>query len=135
MSTTITRCQSRACCAWPLWMGLRCRWGTAGRPGCSHPVPWLPGGSGRPAADQPDGRGDEQHCQREQPAALDPLEWPEPAARLIARPLRVSVLGEVLQHVEVCGPLLCLTVQYGIHLVECGIDDLVHRGLAECRPA
>jgi len=26
-----------------------------------HPAPWLAGGSGRPAADQPDGRGDEQH--------------------------------------------------------------------------
>jgi hypothetical protein len=33
-----------------------------------------PGRSGRAAADQPDGRGDEQPGQREQPAALDPLE-------------------------------------------------------------
>src|SRR6516162_2250300 len=52
--------------------------------------------SGRAAADQPDGRGDEQHRQREQPAALDPLERPEPAGGLIAGPLRVAVLSEAL---------------------------------------
>src|ERR1700733_9475216 len=58
---------------------------------------WLAGGSGWPVADQPDGRGDEQHRQREQPAALDPLERPEPAGRLIAGPLRVAVRGEALR--------------------------------------
>ena len=63
----------------------------------ADPRPSAEAGSGRPAADQPDGRGDEQHRQREQPAALDPLEWPEPAGRLVARPLRVAVLGEALR--------------------------------------
>src|SRR5580693_9655247 len=75
----------------------------------------LPGGvaSGRAAADQPDGRGDEQHRQREQPAALDPLEWPEPAARLVPRPLRVSVLGEVLQHIDHRPALVYLDIATG----------------------
>src|SRR5579864_163894 len=50
--------------------------------------------SGHPTADQPDGHGNEQHRQREQPAALDPLERPEVAGRLVVRPLRVAVLGE-----------------------------------------
>ena len=63
-------------------------------------LPRLPGGSGGAAADQPDGRGDEQDRQREQPAALDPLEWPEPAARLVADPVRVAVLGEIAHRVE-----------------------------------
>ena len=54
------------------------------------------GGSGRTAADQPDGGGDEQEREREQPAALDPLERPEPAGRLIARQLRKAVVEEVL---------------------------------------
>ena len=53
--------------------------------------------SGRAAADQPDGGGDEQHRQHEQPAALDPLERPEPAAGLVAAPRRVAVLGEALR--------------------------------------
>ena len=35
-------------------------------------------GSGRPAANHPDGHRDEQHRHRKQPATLDPLEWPEP---------------------------------------------------------
>jgi hypothetical protein len=56
------------------------------------------GGSGRAAADQPDGGGDKQHRQCEQPAALDPLERPEPAPWLVLRPVGVAVLGEVLQH-------------------------------------
>ena len=58
------------------------------------------GGSGGAAADQPDGRGDEQDRQREQPAALDPLEWPEPAAGLVAHPERVAVLGKVAHRVR-----------------------------------
>src|SRR5262249_10943901 len=53
--------------------------------------------SGGAAADQPDGRRNEQHRQGEQPAALDPLEGPEPAAGLIAAPLRVAVPGEALR--------------------------------------
>src|SRR5690242_9159566 len=61
----------------------------AGRPGG--------GKSGGAAADQPDRGGDEQHRQREQPAALDPLEGPEPAAGLIAAPLRVAVPGQALR--------------------------------------
>src|SRR5580658_7291134 len=53
--------------------------------------------SGGPAADQPYGHGDEQHGQRQQPATLDPLEWPEPAGWLVAGQLRVAVLGEALR--------------------------------------
>ncbi len=51
---------------------------------------------GRPAVDEPDRRGDQQRREREQPAALGPLECPEPAGRLIVGPLRVAVLGEAL---------------------------------------
>jgi ubiquinone/menaquinone biosynthesis C-methylase UbiE len=51
--------------------------------GC-HPH-WLPAGSGRPAADQPDGCGDQEQRESEQPAALNPLERPEPAVGLIGR--------------------------------------------------
>src|SRR5580698_3442479 len=54
--------------------------------------------SDRTAADQPDGRRDEQHRQREQPAALDPLERPEPADRLVAGPLRVALPDETLRN-------------------------------------
>src|SRR5579872_6830510 len=54
--------------------------------------------SGRPAADQPDGRGDEQHRQREQPAALDPLERPELTGRMVAGPLRVAVRSEATRN-------------------------------------
>src|SRR5260221_10397014 len=54
-------------------------------------------GSDRPTADQQHGHGDEQHRQDKQPAALDPLEWPEPGGRLIAGPCRVAVLGEALE--------------------------------------
>src|ERR1022692_442752 len=35
--------------------------GSSGPPGLLASAPWLAGGSGRPAADQPDGGGDEQH--------------------------------------------------------------------------
>ena len=52
------------------------------------------GGSGRPVADQPDGGRDEQSGQAEQVAALDPLEWPESAAWLVAHPVLVAVLGD-----------------------------------------
>src|SRR6266700_6449824 len=52
--------------------------------------------SGGAAADQPDGRGDQEHRQCEQPAALDPLEWPEPAGRLVAGPLCVAVPRDAL---------------------------------------
>ena len=52
--------------------------------------------SGGAAADQPDGCGDEHCGQRELPAALDPLEWPEPAGRMVNGPLRVAVPGEAL---------------------------------------
>src|SRR5436305_2076052 len=64
------------------------------------PATW----SGGAAADQPDGRGDEQHRQREQPAALDPLEGPVPAAGLIAGPLRVAVPGQALPGRGIRGP-------------------------------
>src|SRR5580704_18844316 len=59
-----------------------------GRAGVVSVVISLPPVSGRVPADEPDGGGDEQERQREQPAALDPLERPEPAARLVARQLR-----------------------------------------------
>jgi hypothetical protein len=66
------------------------------------------GGSGRAAADEPDGRGDEEQGEREQPAAFDELEWPEPAGRLVVGPLRVAVLGEALPNksrlAELAGP-------------------------------
>ena len=52
--------------------------------------------SGRPAADEPDCRGDQQRREREQPAALDPLECPEPAGRLVAGPVRIAVSGHAL---------------------------------------
>ena len=58
------------------------------------------GGSGRPVADQPDGGRDEQRGQAEQVAALDPLEWPEPAAWLVAHPVLVAVLGDVAHRVD-----------------------------------
>ena len=57
--------------------------------------------SGGAAADQPDGRDDEQQGERQQPAALDELERPEPAGRLVARHLREAVLDEVLHRVDV----------------------------------
>src|SRR5580700_2364384 len=88
--------------------------------------------SGCPAADQPDGRGDEQHRQREQPAALDPLEGPEPAARLIARPVRVSVLGEVVLRVQERRHLVQVDLIWryrGQEPLENGEYDLLHRGL------
>ena len=50
--------------------------------------------SSHPAADQPDGHADEEHRQCEQPAALDPLERPEVAGRLVVGPLCVAVLDE-----------------------------------------
>src|ERR1022692_2006028 len=53
------------------------------------------GASGRATADEPDGRGDEQQREREQPAALDPLERPEPAVGLVSGQLGVAVLDEV----------------------------------------
>src|SRR5579875_1529340 len=53
-------------------------------------------GSGGAAVDQPDGCGDEERGQRELPAALDPLEWPEPAGRLVDGPLRVAMTGQAL---------------------------------------
>ena len=56
-------------------------------------MPWLLT-SGHPTANQPDGHGHEQHRKREQPAALDPLERPEVAGRLVVGPLRVAVLDE-----------------------------------------
>lgn len=46
-------------------------------------------------------RVNEQHRQREQPAALYPLEWPEPAGRLVAGPLRVAVRSQALRE---CSP-------------------------------
>ena len=52
--------------------------------------------SDRAAADQPDGHGYKQHRKRKQPAALDPLERPEPAGGLVPGPQRVAVLGEAL---------------------------------------
>src|SRR5215472_1455470 len=73
---------------------------TASRTSISATAGMLPrgerGGSGRPAADQPYGRGDQQRRQDNQPAGLDPLERPEPAGGLIAGPLRVAVRGEAL---------------------------------------
>src|SRR5579871_6901964 len=97
--------------------------------------------SGCAAADQPDGRGDEQHRQREQPAALDPLKRPEPAARLVPRPLRVPVPGEVAQHAEVvrvlshraCRPRRARRGR--VDLFPRGVDDLVHGGGTERRAA
>src|SRR5580692_9064352 len=53
--------------------------------------------SDHPTADQPDGHGDEQHPQCEQPAALDPLERPEVTGRLVVQPLRIAVLEETLR--------------------------------------
>src|SRR3984957_12719617 len=94
--------------------------------------------SGRAAADQPDGRGDKQHRQREQPAALDPLEWPEPAARLIPRPIRISVLGEVVLRAKERRQLVQVDLiwrHYGHEPLENGKHDLLHRGLAERRAA
>src|SRR5579872_2290180 len=51
--------------------------------------------SGRAALDEPDGGGQEEQREGEQPAALDPLERPEAAGGLVASPLRVAVLHEV----------------------------------------
>src|SRR5579863_273278 len=51
-------------------------------------------GSGRAATDKPDRDGDKHRRQREQPAALDPLEGPIVAGRLVVGPLRVAVLDE-----------------------------------------
>src|ERR1022692_30305 len=60
------------------------------------------GASGRATADEPDGRGDEQQREREQPAALDPLERPEPAVGLVSGQLGVAVLDEVAHGVDAC---------------------------------
>src|SRR3984885_10074202 len=90
--------------------------------------------SGRAAADQPDGGGEEQHRQRVQPAALDPLERPEAAAPLIPRPVRVAVLGEVLHRARERLLLEEMHVPGGhgrYQLGEYRIDDLDHRSLAE----
>src|SRR5580704_5185864 len=54
-------------------------------------------GSGGAVADHPDCGGAEQHREGEQPAALDELEGPEAAGRLV---------GEVLDIALLCEPLL-----------------------------
>ena len=41
---------------------------------------------GRAAVDEPDSHAHEKQGERKQPAALDELEWPEPACRLVAGP-------------------------------------------------
>jgi hypothetical protein len=56
------------------------------------PVTALAAGSGGPASDEPDGEGEQQRRECEQPAGLDPLEGPEPACRLVAGELGVAVL-------------------------------------------
>jgi hypothetical protein len=69
------------------------------RPGGKAVMPTLLASS-HPTADQPDGHGDEQHRQREKPAALDPLERPVVAGRLVVGPLRVAVLDETRRWAE-----------------------------------
>src|ERR1700722_11002181 len=88
------------------------------------------GGSGRAAADQPDGGGEEQQRQGEQPAALDPLERPEPASRLVPGPVRVAVLGEVLNRARERLLLEEIDIAAGYGLYEPGeyrVHDLDHR--------
>src|ERR1700733_12274976 len=90
--------------------------------------------SGRAAADLPDGRGEQQHRQREQPASLDPLERPEPAARLVMGPVRVSVSGEVLHRARERLLIEEIDIAAGHGRDEPGeylVYDLDHRGLAE----
>src|SRR5580700_12045327 len=84
-------------------------------------------GSGGAPADQPDGRGDEQYRQREQPAALDPLEWPEPAAWLVAGPQRVPVLDEVLVH----GGVVLRDPALPPGQLRRPLEDLAEHGLAD----
>ena len=52
--------------------------------------------SGRPTADKPDGRSHEEQGEREEPAAFDPLERPEPAAWIVGGQLRKPVMEEIL---------------------------------------
>ena len=65
----------------------------------------------------------------QQPAALDPLERPEPAGRLVGGQLRESVLGEVLPHRDGLR-----NSAFPKELAWCALEDLVERGLAG-RPA
>src|SRR5580698_8842627 len=76
--------RSRPVSTWPLYRSIRPIDSSSAR---AEP-------SGRAALDEPDGRGDEQRRQRQQPASLDPLERPEPAGRLVAGPHRVPVLNQ-----------------------------------------
>ena len=54
--------------------------------------------SGRAAVDKADGHADEEQRERKQPTALDQLERPEPARRLVAGQLCVPMPGQALSN-------------------------------------
>ena len=75
--------------------------------------------------DQPSGRGDQQHRERQKPPTLDPLERPEAADRLVGGQLRVAMAAEVLPHGEgLRNPALPKELSWSLR------QDLAEHGLA-----